>query len=297
MRNKNPSLFMGAKIRETTDERLVLKLPRLPTPTWTLLVGLAIVWAAPAALLTFKAMNAPEDWTAGAIAAGGTLGFFSWGWTENIALRWSKLAPLRGRVELRRLAGGQFSLSINGRPEQVSRRRGLFFLEYNRTTMLVLVVGRRVGSVSYFVKISGGGTDLRRTGQWDTARAELARGSQELEDRWAADSVVPLVHAILRLFDLGPQPETGGYDGLSCFSELVWLIKIFALAGFHAAALLWLDRHGNPLPSFNPMTAGLIFGAGLVVPYGLAFAHHVRRFFIGPLNRAAEEMMSLCQED
>jgi len=54
---------------------------------------------------------------------------------------------------------------------------------------------------------------------------------------------------------------------------------------------------GNPLPSLDSVIAGLILGAALLVPDVLLSAHHMRRFFIGPLNRKAEEMMSLCQED
>lgn len=293
MNRDNPSLFMGAKIREATEERLLLKLPRIPSPVWMLLVAVAICWAAPALLLYFKANNATVELTAWPVAVGGGIGLLAWSWSENLALRWSKLAPLRGRVEILRLPDGKFSLTIDGREKAVSDRRGLFYLQHERTIMLVVVIGSYIGSVSYFVEITGGGINFGRSGQWDKARAELVRGSQHLETPWPAESVVPLVQGILRVLDLGPQPDVQRDDGLGFLDTVFWFLKIFGLIGFHVTALIWLDHHGNPLPSLDPVVAGLILGAVLLVPDALVFVHHLRRFFIGPLNRKAKEMMAL----
>ena len=290
-------LFEGARILDATDDRFLLKLPRIPSPVWLFLLCYGAIWAGPAVLFYVTTVDPSSKWIDVPAPVAGLCACFAWACLENLALRWSKLAPLRGRVELRRLPAGNFSLSINGHPKEVSGRRGLFIFQHERTNVLVLVLGRRVNSLNYFVRLSGGGgIDPWKDGQWDKARAELAHGSQEQEESWASGSVLPIVHSILRVLRVGPQSAVSPDDGLGCLGILASMSKCLALAGFHVGALLWLEHHGNPFPSFEPIAAGLMVGAALLLPDVLLSAHHMTRFFLGPFNRKAEEMISLCQE-
>jgi hypothetical protein len=104
--------------------------------------------------------------------------------------------------------------------------------------------------------LGGGGINLWKDGQWDKARVELAGGSQEREGSWAPGSVVPIVHSIMRVLNLGPRSEVPPTDGLGCPAILVSLLQCLALAAFHVGALVWLEHHGNPLPSLTRSSPG-----------------------------------------
>jgi hypothetical protein len=295
---KKPSLFMGTRILEATDERLVLKILRFPSPLWVLVVALVAAWAAPGVLLYFKSTDAPRHWIDGAIFGGAGGLVFPWAWMQGISLRCSRLASLRGRVELRRETNGEFSLRVNGKPAISSRRRGLFFLENEGINALVLVVGGRTATISHFMLMTGGtNLNYREMGQWDVALADLARGSRGLDETWKADSVVPLVHAVLHVLNLGPQPEIETDFALGCLNVIALLLKWFTLPVVYGAILMWLDHHGNPLASMGPAPSALIIGTPVVALYLWMFFGYLKTVYIGPLNRKAEEMISLCQED
>jgi hypothetical protein len=136
-----PVVFLETHLLEATEERLVLKIPL----------------AAAAVLLHLKAGGAPSNWLAGTAIVGGGMAILPWHWMQGIAFGWSRLRPATGRLELRRSSAGGFSLRLDQKAEEMSVRRGLFYLDLQGICTLVLVVGRRVVSVAFYLQTGGSG--------------------------------------------------------------------------------------------------------------------------------------------
>jgi hypothetical protein len=293
MSAERPVVFSRTKLLEITEERLVLEIPRGLASWWMIVWATACSLAAPAVLLSLKADGAPSSWLAGVAIAGGSMVILPWNWMQGIGFGWSRLAPVTGRVELRRSGQGTFVLHLGQEPEAPSTRRGLFFLDWQGIRTLVLVVGHRVASIAHYLQTGGSGVNWRELGEWDQGCAELARGARAVEQTWKVRSVVPLVHAVLRVLDVGPQPEVTGEPWLGAKSFVLWFFSWVALGGLHVAALLWLVGHPSPLGALGPVSSGLILGAVLLVPDVWLFTWQLRRAWIEPLNRKADEMLAI----
>jgi len=293
MSAERPVVFLRTKLLEATEERLVLKIPRGLASWWMIVWAAACSLAAPAVLLSLQADGAPSTWLAGVAIAGGAMVVLPWNWMQGIGFRWSRLAPVSGRVELRRTGPGSLALRIGQEPEEPSTRRGLFYLDWQGIRTLVLVVGHRVVSIAHYLRTGGSDVNWRELGEWDRGCAELARGARELEQTWKVHSVVPLVHAVLRVLDVGPQPEVTGEPWVGAKSFVLWFLSWIALGGLHVGALFWLKSHPSPLDTLGPVSGGLILGAVLLVPDVCLFAWQLKRVWIEPLNRKADEMLAL----
>jgi len=292
---KKPSVFWGAKILEASDERVLLKLPRRDSGRWTLVLALALAWAAPAVLLYLKSIGVTDSaHIAAVIGLGGVIVLLPWLWLKEIAFHWSRLAPLTGEIELRR-HGDEVLLRTKAHGDEASARRGLFFFEFESINTLVLVVGSKVASVTYYVRNVGGGLNWNEIGQWDAARAALVSGSRAVEDNWTPRSVVPLVHAMLRVLELGPQRAVSPDYGHGCGYMFGLMFLFLALPLLHGLVLAGLDKYGNPLAPLGPVASGVVIGAMLVIPHACLFIWNVRRFWLRRLNRKGAEMVALCQ--
>jgi len=295
MKSERPVVFLRTKILEATPENLVLKIPRGLPSWWMLVFSVACACAAPAVLLSMKAGDAPTGWVIGVAFVGGGITMLPWAWMQGIAFGWCRLAPVHGRLALRRSVQGDFSLQIAKEAEEQSAQRGLYYLDYLGINTLVLVVGQRLASVAYFLKTGASGIDWS-FGEWDKGRAELGRGAHVLENTWPPRSVVPLVHAILQVLNPGPQPLIEGEAWPGCKTSLVFFFGMFALPLSHVAALCWLEGHANLLDGLGPSPGGLLVAAVLLLPHAWFFYRHMKRVWIDPLNLKAEEMVALSSD-
>src|SRR3954471_20477196 len=152
MSAERPVVFLRTKLLETTEERLVLKIPRGLASWWMIVWAAACSLAAPAVLLSLQADGAPSTWLAGVAIAGGAMVVLPWNWMQGIGFRWSRLAPVSGRVELRRSGQESFALRLGHEPAEPSTRRGLFYLDWQGIRTLVLVVGDRLVSIAHYLQ-------------------------------------------------------------------------------------------------------------------------------------------------
>ena len=256
MTSERPVVFSRTTILEATEQRLVLRIPR-QAPSWWVAVGSAVLAVIGPALLFFlMRAEAPANWLLGVAIFAGAPFMMPWGFVQGTAFWWCRLAPLAGKVELERSKTDGFLLRVDGKVEGRSMRRGLYCLEWRGINTIILVVGSRVASLAFHFKTGASGIDWNKVGEWDRGRAELARGGSVMEETWPKRSLVPLVQAVLRTLDLGPQPEVRGEPlGGGCTDVLLFAACMFGLPALHIAAMLWLMEHPNPLLQASPIAS------------------------------------------
>jgi len=291
MSTPRPVVFYRTTLLEVSDEMLVMKIPGGWFSTWFFFTGIVLACAAPAVLLYLEARGAPDLWLIVTLVLGGIIVMMPWNVVERVALAWSRLAPARGHVALRRADDGTYALTINGRVEARSRRRGLFFLDEQGVNVLVLVIGDRATTIATYVQTGSSGMNWSFS-QFDQGRVELAHGANPFTDTWPARSVVPLVRAVSQVLQLGPQPAIAADGGLGIKATLATIFWILGLPVFHLIALTWLKANPHVGEAVPLLSRGFLLGVLLVLPDVWILSRHLKRSWLDPFNRKADEMVN-----
>jgi len=291
MSAERPPVFGGAQLREATDARLVF-LPAVHLRPVKMLALAALLSALVPAVAVALLSQGSASRSVSALAFFGCLpAGMAWSYVATLALWFSPFRPLVTPLVVH--AGPDVVMELG--PESIaSASRGLYFLEsHGAINALVLRVGRRFVSVAHFFNSGAGGrTDWEGLGQWREARLALERGDGRIDQAWPAQSLVPVVHGLIRVLRLGPQQVTGRLPSMRTSTFLAWIFAMFFCIGLRIASTLWFISNVDavarvlPLPPGGPL--GLVFGLVSLLPDVVLMTVILKHFWLEPLERQAQ---------
>jgi len=291
--DERPPVFGGAQLREATDSRLVLLPPYRLAPEKILLGAALLVAAVPSLAAALVSQGRPPGSLLGLVCFGLIPAFMPWLYVTSLALWFSPFRPLVAPLVIH--AGPEVVMEL-GPASIASASRGLFFLQSQGINALVLRVGRRFVSVAHFFESSGSGeTNWERVGQWREARLARELGDGHIDQAWPAQSLVPVVHGLIRVLRLGPQQVARGVPWMRTSAFLAWVLAFIFCIGLRIAGTLWFIWNVEsvarvlPLPPGGPL--GLVFGLVSLLPDVVLMAVLLKHLWLKPLRKQAQEWL------
>jgi len=284
----------GAALLESTDERLLVKLPMRPRGRW-LVLGALVIACITSMVVLMPGARPTSIVGLAALEAVGAVGVVSpWLFVRRIALEASRLAPVRGCLELRRIGYDEFVVTGGGGLEERSSTRGLFHVDCFGIETLVLVIGPRFITLAVDFRPLSFSHGRRDFLAWRRSQIELSRWKPLVGAPFPPHWLNTLVGATMRVLGTDSKVPIPNVQYTKP-AENRPIIRYAVALSVGALLGTWsLAAHFISLGLVSSLVVGALLGAFLALPQLWALRWHVHQNWVRFIDLSSEQLFDLC---
>jgi hypothetical protein len=285
----------GAALLESTDERLIVNIAVRPRGRW-LVSGALVIACITSIVVLMRGARPTSIYGLAALQAVGAACVVSpWFFIRRIALDASRLAPVSGRLELRRVGFDEFRVAGGAGLEERSSTRGLFHVDCFGIETLVLVIGLRLITLAVDFRplsLSRGRRDFLA---WRRSQVELSRWKPLVGARFPPHWLNTLVGATMKVLGSDskvPIPNVQYTKPAETRPIIRWAV---ALCVGELVGTWSLAAHFISCGLVGSLVVGTLLGALLALPQLWALRWHVNNDWVRFIDLSSEQLFALCE--